>query len=200
MLFILSVVVNIVLFKLKEEQMKRLFFLITIIIIVFTLNVISQKTEELTLKEFEGTLKKIGNEWFLSTDKDFYKLVLAPEDFLEENEIIMKPEEKFTLEGILEEGELFVYTIFIKENVIPLRDNRGNPIWEKTTKKDYYIVNSKKCIGCKLCVKYCPVDAITMVNGIALIDKDKCIDCGICVDGNGKKFKGCPVNAISRVE
>lgn len=50
-------------------------------------------------------------------------------------------------------------------------------------------VNKKKCVSCKKCVKKCPVDAIEMVKGRAIIDEDKCINCGKCI-------KICPVKAI----
>lgn len=58
-------------------------------------------------------------------------------------------------------------------------------------------VQADKCIGCTLCVDDCPVNAIRMVDGRAVIDPDKCINCGICINGNGRDFTGCPVSAIS---
>lgn len=36
------------------------------------------------------------------------------------------------------------------------------------------------CIGCKICVKNCPVDAFTFENNLAKIIYDKCTNCGIC--------------------
>ncbi|PKK92221.1 MAG: electron transporter RnfB [Candidatus Wallbacteria bacterium HGW-Wallbacteria-1] len=36
------------------------------------------------------------------------------------------------------------------------------------------------CIGCKLCEKACPVDAIHVKDNIAVMDQDKCISCGLC--------------------
>jgi len=41
-------------------------------------------------------------------------------------------------------------------------------------------VIAAKCTGCGLCVKACPVDAIRMRDGIAVIDYDTCILCGVC--------------------
>jgi len=43
------------------------------------------------------------------------------------------------------------------------------------------IVKKDKCTGCKLCVKSCPVAAITIADKKAVIDLDKCTLCGACV-------------------
>lgn len=50
------------------------------------------------------------------------------------------------------------------------------------------VVDKETCTGCETCVESCPVEAIKMVNGVAVVS-DECIDCGTCVDE-------CPVEAI----
>ena len=47
-------------------------------------------------------------------------------------------------------------------------------------------VCSIACIACRICEKNCPVQAITVVNNLAMIDYAKCTQCGICE-------RGCPV-------
>ena len=42
-------------------------------------------------------------------------------------------------------------------------------------------VDVTKCSGCGDCVSVCPVGAIKIFNGKALVDPNKCIGCQFCV-------------------
>ncbi len=44
----------------------------------------------------------------------------------------------------------------------------------------YYLVDSSLCVGCQVCVDVCQENAISMVDGKAVIDEEKCIGCGKC--------------------
>lgn len=43
------------------------------------------------------------------------------------------------------------------------------------------------CIGCSLCAKNCPNEAIVVENFNATIDQEKCVGCGVCIDKCPKK-------------
>lgn len=62
---------------------------------------------------------------------------------------------------------------------------RGITEWgiENTMARANYeaVVEDSNCIGCEICVDRCQVSAITMVDGIATIDRDKCLGCALCV-------------------
>ncbi|MBQ4574437.1 MAG: 4Fe-4S binding protein [Clostridia bacterium] len=44
-----------------------------------------------------------------------------------------------------------------------------------------FTYNSKLCRGCGKCAKLCPMKAISVIDGKAVIDDIKCIHCGVCI-------------------
>jgi Fe-S-cluster-containing hydrogenase component 2 len=57
------------------------------------------------------------------------------------------------------------------------------------TERYLYQVAADKCIGCRKCLSVCPQNAISLVDGVAVIDKQKCIGCARCL-------RACPASAI----
>ena len=41
-------------------------------------------------------------------------------------------------------------------------------------------IDKEKCTGCGICLDYCNVDAITLLNDKARIDSDVCVECWVC--------------------
>jgi ferredoxin len=59
---------------------------------------------------------------------------------------------------------------------------------KRKTKKAH--VDKNYCVACGVCQKACPLNAITIFNGVySKVDFDKCVGCSKCA-------KGCPASTI----
>lgn len=56
-------------------------------------------------------------------------------------------------------------------------------------------INQELCVGCGMCVPYCPVSAIRLENRKAYIDADACVECSCC-----RRSGVCRKNAIVQDE
>lgn len=57
--------------------------------------------------------------------------------------------------------------------------------------KSTVFLETHSCVGCGDCLEVCPVDAISLIDGKAVIDADTCIECYICIGS-------CTYDAIRR--
>jgi ferredoxin len=51
-------------------------------------------------------------------------------------------------------------------------------------------VNKDECVGCEVCVDECESGALTMKDGVAVVDTEKCDECESCIEA-------CPTECIS---
>ncbi len=58
---------------------------------------------------------------------------------------------------------------------------------------------SQGCIGCGLCTKICPHEAITVDGNLAVIDYEKCTNCGLCASVCPKKLIYSPIDTPEEV-
>ncbi len=63
-----------------------------------------------------------------------------------------------------------------------LRSLKMQPKPARSVQSNYFAaVDAESCIGCEVCLDRCQMDAIAMMDDIAVINLDKCIGCGLCV-------------------
>jgi ferredoxin len=121
-----------------------------------------------------------------------YRLLLMPQSLLDSLGINILPGAALEVQGWLKGKQLLVRSIKIEGQSFSLRDPSQKDLYTHHSDR---VVNPEACISCWLCIRNCPVKAISRQAGYAAIDPELCIECGICRDGNGR-FKGCPVDAI----
>jgi Na+-translocating ferredoxin:NAD+ oxidoreductase subunit B len=63
-----------------------------------------------------------------------------------------------------------------------LRSLKKQPHPANSVQSSYFAeVHSEDCVGCETCLERCQMEAITMVEDLAVIDLNRCIGCGLCV-------------------
>ncbi len=53
---------------------------------------------------------------------------------------------------------------------------------------------NEDCMGCGICVPYCPVGAIYLTDDHAVADQDRCVECGVC-----SRCVDCPNGAMEQL-
>ena len=90
-------------------------------------------------------------------------------------------------------GLLFGFILAIASQVFKVdSDERLEPLTEALPGGTPMLC-SFGCLGMGTCVKYCQFDALSIVDGVAKVDREKCVGCGACV-------KACPKHVIGMVD
>jgi len=183
--------------------------LVMLAILLFAAHVHKMRGKDVVEKgkpaKISGELINEDGEWYLKKGKEKIEMHFGPEEYRKGLGVTIKPQKKFSAKGFIYKGSFAISTFTYNDTIVTLRDKNGKALWNSSEHdakkhKPFYVIDRKKCIGCRLCVSSCPVNAIEMKGGRAIIDADKCIACGICENGNGSTYKGCPVSAISKAE
>lgn len=134
--------------------------------------------------------------YLFHTETDTLKLYVVAPGLMEESDFPLVDEEQYIIKGFSISGGFLVYGLATADGQ-QYYDNNGKKLLMVSGSPELsYRVDPRRCISCRLCIPNCPVGAIRMVRGSAVIDQEKCISCGICRDGNVRTYRGCPVEAI----
>lgn len=140
------------------------------------------------LNTISGKLFEKEKSWFVQTETETIPIYFAEKDDLLKRKIVLSEQDNFNCKTAVIDEKLTVFEYTVSDVTTKLRNKKG----ELTKLKNRtYTVDASSCIGCNICPGKCPVNAITMVDGKAVINADECINCGICADV-------CPVGAISK--
>ena len=177
----------------SNRLLNRVLFNILILIII-TLPLFAVPAQETV--EITGKLTLEDNLLTVTTGEESFNLYLvAPE--LQDNETFpFDNESDYILKGYQSDKGYIFYELQTADgqNTYLREDNK--PLIVSISEGTTYSVDPRRCISCRMCIDSCPVGAIRMVRGAAVIDQEKCISCGICKDGNFTNYEGCPVSAI----
>jgi ferredoxin len=143
-----------------------------------------------------GTLLVFEDICHFHMEADTIKLYVVTSELLEESDFPLVSDEQYTIKGFSTSKGFLVYGLTTADGERHFANEGDRLLMVSGSPEVSYRVDPRSCISCRLCVRYCPVGAITMSRGVAVIDQDKCISCGICSEGDFQRFEGCPVEAI----
>ncbi|HOH46368.1 MAG TPA: 4Fe-4S binding protein [Candidatus Cloacimonadota bacterium] len=174
--------------------MKQLILIVTaLLLLVGSLQALSLKDHG----DHTGIIRQTSHSVYLDKEDGSYLLLLTA-GVIRDSVWVPVPGDSAVVKAYQFPGQKILEVLQITDasGVTLIRDSQYQPLHQA---QSILTVDPGTCIGCRLCERNCPVDAISMVGRIAVIDQSKCVECGVCIDGNGR-FRGCPVGSIKNTE
>lgn len=169
----------------------------SLILIVLLLASLALVATTKTITSHQGIIRKTAHSLWLETPERSHLLLLTA-GVIRDSVWVPVEGSEASIEAWMnpETGNLEVISITDTAGTVAIRNQEFQALHPATSKIQ---VTASTCIGCRLCERNCPVDAISMVGRKAVIDPEKCVECGVCI-GGVNRFRGCPVGAIKKTE
>jgi ferredoxin len=150
-------------------------------------------------RKLSGKISYSKDRMLLQSGKEKYILATLSPAALDSLGFAPAEGDEVSVQGFMSKGIMVVTNAVWQDKSYAFRDS----LYQSTRPETgTWTVNEKACIGCNLCVVFCPAGAITLqnVNGSkkAVIDQSLCLGCNVCIAGNNVKYTGCPTKAISK--
>ncbi len=185
--------------KLKLKSNTILIGLLGCIAILLAVSAISASDAGTESREITGTITLSKDRHILQSGKDKLILSMLPPSALDSLGFTPAEGDTLTVKGFMSRGVLVTETALWKGRTFAFRDSLYQFTRPETGN---WKVEPSGCISCRLCVNFCPNQAISMqktANGVkAVIEQSLCSGCNVCIEGNLDRFRGCPTGAITK--
>lgn len=185
--------------KLKAIHKRLLTGLLGVIVLLAAVSAISASDAGTESREITGKLSFSKDRYVLQSGKDKLILSMLPTVALDSLGFTPAEGDTLTVKGFMSRGVLVTEAALWKGQTFAFRDSLYQFTRPETGN---WKVDASGCISCRLCVNFCPNQAISMqktANGVkAVIEQSLCSGCNICIEGNLDRYRGCPTGAITK--
>jgi len=172
-------------------MLKRAYSILLISALLITAAIGLEAAEILT-----GRIKIEDNIATITTGEREISLYVTQPEFIADKPFPFDETGEYQFHGFATEKGYIIHEITTLGREGSLKSESGKPLLLSTDQDISYSIDPRRCISCRFCIEACPVNAISMRRGVAIIDQDRCISCGICLEGNQTDYEGCPVGAV----